>query len=552
MNDDDEQPSLPPIPPTPLALTPPPPQQERADFTAWYQPPADEPEGVDSADGTGPYREHAAPYGENSAPYGEDSVSFGGRAAPYGGTSAPYGEHSVPYGEEDARPARAGGPQWNAPADEAAGGSWDAPATETTPEWATPSADERGELDELGRLDELDGFAGPEDPIARGSARPRGRSRARKAPTGDGPTVVCPYCLWDLDWDTLPLVYRDGDSITYLERQPGESDARWLTRTSGAERICEGDDGQHYLPADYGEYQPLIIGVVGASASGKTHLLAAMIDQLVGTILLKIKHNLTISPLDSVKHREFVRRKVTPFVEDRKVLPGTQRDEQIEFVYALRAHNNRTGEKHALIFFDVSGEFFNDAYAEYVEDGTNGPEMRELQFISIVDALLFVADAEKLDRHLRLPDKRLADPAFMKPFGHIDRIRNPTSKAFLPLPAALVVAKSDVLHWHPVVQGWLYADDDDNLETVEEESEEAYVFLRSRGAESWLHPVVHCGSSTIHFASASGVPKVNNAAFQEKGFGPRRVLRPLLSLLAMKGVIKDENLGRDDLAEGAS
>jgi hypothetical protein len=30
------------------------------------------------------------------------------------------------------------------------------------------------------------------------------------------------------------------------------------------------------------------------------------------------------------------------------------------------------------------------------------------------------------------------------------------------------------------------------------------------------------------------------------------VLRPLLSLLAMKGVIKDESLGRDDLAEGAS
>ncbi|MEV4246394.1 hypothetical protein AB0J63_23600 [Streptosporangium canum] len=373
-----------------------------------------------------------------------------------------------------------------------------------------------------------------------GPARPRGRSRARKSPGAAGTTVICPYCLWELEWEALPLVLREGDEITYLEREEGEPENRWLQRTANAERICDADGSEHYLPCDYGNYKPMIIGIVGSTAAGKTHLLAAMIDQLVQTVRLKVRHNLTISPLDTVMHRQFMLEKVFPFTNTRKVLGRTRREEEVAFVCALRAHNDVTGEKHALVFFDVSGEFFDDA------------DLRSLQFISIVDALLFVADAEKLDEFLRQSTPRLADPAFMEPFGHIDRLRNTGRKALLPLPAALAVAKSDLLRWLPVVDGWLRADDDTELDSVEEETEEAYVFLQSHDAESWLYPVVHCQDSTIHFVSASGVAKVDDAVFPERGFGPRRVLRPLLSLLAMKGVIQGHDLGRDDVARGPS
>ncbi|WP_433256944.1 TRAFAC clade GTPase domain-containing protein [Streptosporangium sp. CA-135522] len=372
------------------------------------------------------------------------------------------------------------------------------------------------------------------------ATRPRGRSRARKTPGDGATTVVCPYCLWELDWEALPLVLRKHDEIIYLEREPGESETRWLQRTANAERICDADGSEHYLPCDYGDYKPMIIGIVGSTAAGKTHLLAAMIDQLVQTIQVNVRHNLTISPLDTVMHRQFMLEKVFPFTTTRKVLGRTRREDEVAFVCALRARNDVTGEKHALVFFDVSGEFFDDA------------DLRSLHFISIVDALLFVADGEKLDEFLRRSAPRLADPAFMEPFGHIDRLRNPRQKAMLPLPAALVVAKSDLLRWLPLVDGWLRADDDMDLDTVEEETEEAYVFLQSHNAQSWLHPVVHCQDSTIHFVSASGVAKMDDTVFPERGFGPRRVLRPLLSLLAMKGIIQGHDLGRDDIGLGPS
>ena len=72
-----------------------------------------------------------------------------------------------------------------------------------------------------------------------------------------------------------------------------------------------------------------------------------------------------------------------------------------------------------------------------------------------------------------------------------------------------------------------------DLRTVEDENEAAYAFLHRHDAELWLAPF-HSGSPTsLHFASASGVPPIpEEGVFPHRNFRPTRVLRPLLSARA--------------------
>jgi len=92
------------------------------------------------------------------------------------------------------------------------------------------------------------------------------------------------------------------------------------------------------------------------------------------------------------------------------------------------------------------------------------------------------------------------------------------------------------------VDGWLSRDDDFELGTVAAESEEVYEFLATNGAERFLQPVDRASDVSMHFASASGVAPVDGQ-FPADGFGPRRVLRPLLSLFAMTGMLDRSLLG---------
>jgi hypothetical protein len=105
------------------------------------------------------------------------------------------------------------------------------------------------------------------------------------------------------------------------------------------------------------------------------------------------------------------------------------------------------------------------------------------------------------------------------------------------------VAKSDLLApRRPEVARWLNRDDNVRLNTVAEESEEVYEFLATNGAERFLPPVNRVSDVSLHYASAAGVAP-RDGHFPAEGFGPRRVLRPLLSLFAMTGVLDRSVLG---------
>jgi hypothetical protein len=250
-----------------------------------------------------------------------------------------------------------------------------------------------------------------------------------------------------------------------------------------------------------------------------------------------IGRELSIEPLDGRLRQRFYDERVTPFLVRHEVLGGT-RPGQAEFAYALRVASRQTGRVHAVGFFDVTGEH----YRRHSYDDT--------PFMSVADAVIYVADGSRLrsgdDWNSWVPD-----PGFTHAITQLRRTRA-TGDGRLP-PAVIVVTKSDTLEGldDDTVTRWLGRRDEtelNDLRSTLRESVDAGAFLYRHGASQWLDPVDSGSRVTIHFASASGVPKPKEDAtvFPAEGFGPKRVLRPLLSLFSMTGLLPEIEMDRLD------
>ncbi len=350
---------------------------------------------------------------------------------------------------------------------------------------------------------------------------------------------MCPVCLRVLDWERAPLVTLGQDgSVTALELPQDESEQGRRLRLHTAYRTCHGTDPVHYLPADYGDQDVnrITVGVIGRTSAGKTHLLAAMIGQFMRGVRLR-DLALQVAPLDIGIHKRYVDNVVTPFLDRREQLDLTAIG-PTDIADAFLVTNLETGRRYSVTFFDVSGELLARAGVD------------EKRFLGAVNALIFVIDPEAI-RGLPVQVNGAAaaagtgrsgsegDPAFDAVLRLLRVARDEQAAAFLGIPAAVVVGKSDLLRrGDRYVDWWLRAeaDEDLDLDTVEEESGDVFTYLYTHGGERWLEPAQQCIQSTLHFASAAGTAP-RDGHFPDVGFRPRRVIKPLLALLAMKGVI---------------
>ncbi|KUN02845.1 hypothetical protein AQI95_25270 [Streptomyces yokosukanensis] len=343
-----------------------------------------------------------------------------------------------------------------------------------------------------------------------------------------------------VDWERAETVTLNADGRPeQLVRRDGEDEVRWNHRRLDAYRLCAGGGEPHVLPGRYGDFgEPLVIGVVGESAAGKSHLLAAMLGML-SDVDRMARLGLVVGGLDLKLHQRYLRDVVRPFLDQGQGLAGTPAQPP-EFTDALWIHNSNTGRSFAVAFFDVSGEWLADHDAE-------------VPFLGAVSALVFVVDPTRIRGLTTATGGVTGDPSFGVVLDKIGRLRGVDGSQFLPLPAAVVIGKCDLLRHHePVVDRWFQnaaPDEELQLATVEEESEDAYAFLSSRGARGWLAPFVRCARSTLHFATATGHKAVEADGVQRSPHGsfvPRRTLKPMLALFAMCGV-----LGPTDLGQGA-
>ena len=364
-------------------------------------------------------------------------------------------------------------------------------------------------------------------------------------------TIECPVCLRMLDWEQAPLV-TIGDDLRPrpLVVPDDESPAAVRMRRGTAYRTCPGRGG-HYLPADYGDTKAerITIGMIGNSAAGKSHLLAAMIGQFMRGVRLR-QLDLQVSPLDLLIHKRYVDEAVTPFLDRRKELTRT-RVAAADITDAFLVRNVAAGTRYTVTFFDVAGEMLSRASAE------------ENIFLGAVNALIFVVDPQAI-RGLIRPQANggagaaaageggqaaeggsAGDYTFDNVLKLLRLARDETSDEFLGIPAAVVLAKADLLRRGDLLlERWLRAEADEDLDlgTVEEESGDVFTYLYTHGADRWLEPVQQCIWSTLHFASATGTSARENE-FPESTFRPHRVIKPLLALLAAKGVVDPAALG---------
>ncbi|HEX6351852.1 TRAFAC clade GTPase domain-containing protein [Actinophytocola sp.] len=348
-------------------------------------------------------------------------------------------------------------------------------------------------------------------------------------------TVRCPICADPFAWPEGPeILIKDEDTGQYKPKDISplspEKQA-FLLRQGYLE--CpnpSGDTPSHLLPATYVNYQdPLVIGLVGAPASGKTHLLTAMIRQAYRNGL--DPYDISTTALDILRHDDFRSRYIEMF-EKGAALPGTTVG-VIEAADILLLRGP-TGER-PVTFFDVAGE----------DLASTAAENRSNRFLLGANAVIFVCEAED-----PLETKRLT-PAENKAFElAVERLRSVPGRVD-QLPATIAVTKSDRLRYVPPADRWLRRGDERFVDPrrVQRESRDVFAYLSQTGAAASLLPFETFRRCTLHFVSASGgdaVP-VNGQdggstgdgleKYFPRGIRPTRVLEPLVAILAMTGVI---------------
>jgi hypothetical protein len=342
--------------------------------------------------------------------------------------------------------------------------------------------------------------------------------------------VRCPICADDFHWpnDSTISLYDEENGRYQLVDISGLNPVKQADLTRRGYRQCpnpSGDTAPHYLPATYANYRdPLVIGLVGAPDSGKTHLLTAMIRQAYRGGLGA--YGIRTSALDFLRHAAFHEQFIVPF-EKGDALPGTGTGiADAADILLLRG----PGGERPVTFFDVAGEDLE----------STAVLKRPARFLIGANALIFVYASED-----PLETKKPAAASENRSFDlAVERLQG------LPggtdgRPAVIVVMKSDRLRYVPPADRWLRRDDRTvSAARIRAESRDVYTYLHHVEAGASLRPFEAFTRCTLHFVSASGgdaIP-VNPGGEISKNYFPRgvrptRVLEPLVSILAMTGMI---------------
>ena len=359
----------------------------------------------------------------------------------------------------------------------------------------------------------------PQPPARHGTAGSShaGMGSTSNAHKGGTQAVICPICLQDIkDWESLPRWHWDSGQNQYvkLEISADASEPHRNRERRAALVRCPDQlhvmQNEHYLPAEYGQLgPPVVLGFVGLTRSGKSHLLAAM----VGAIQRGDLRNYGIDsyPLDYARHKVFLEEYVWPLLEEHRVIPGTQ-EGIVTFADAF-VITPASGPKRPVALFDVAGGELTKV------DDTK-------RFLDIADGLFFVVDPAELKANGRGDET----------FNTILDLLKPTSRLHDRVSAAIVLNKADMVRFEePAAR--LLRSDSKNLDAAEflSESADVYAFLSDQGAVAWARPYAECAKATLHVASPTGGAAEGDA--YPRGVTPRRVLRPLVAMLAMTGVL---------------
>ncbi|MFT2015956.1 hypothetical protein ACMA1D_08955 [Streptomyces sp. 796.1] len=344
--------------------------------------------------------------------------------------------------------------------------------------------------------------------------------------------LLCPYCLETIRLD-LGALYAADDRMQYqkLDISGIGNPVRLKDVMRAAVQKCAADPDfpEHYIPVPYLTHgRPLTIAMVGQSSTGKTHLLTQMIAEITDGGLEPF--GLSWQSVNPEQHARFVREWVQP-LRNGQVLGHTGGLGLTGFASLIEALliTDAQGRTRPVAFFDLGGEDLVRTDAV-------------LRFLLGIDGVIFVVD-----------------PALALPLPHLDHARErwglavnrdgdlafstvldrlPKNGPYLDVAGAMVLAKADLLRFQPPVSRWFTEAPGGALDPTRayEESRDVYGLLRQHAGQAWLRPFDALRRCTLHVASATGGQEDHGR--YPAGAAPRRVIEPLVSLLAMHGLIE--------------
>jgi hypothetical protein len=330
--------------------------------------------------------------------------------------------------------------------------------------------------------------------------------------------VMCPMCLTEIqDWDALGYWrYSSEGDYEEIRVPPGVNPTQRARILHGAYVRCPApqDDttAVHHLPERYGRFgEPVLLGFVGLTQSGKSHLLASMI----GGIGKLSDYRIDVRPLDPAMHHRFLENSVKPLITRNEVLPGTPDDATTAIADAfIVRHGN--GLERVVALFDVSG-------------GVLAQTDKTMEFLWIADGLFFVIDPE----HIKA--SKAGDDTFSNVLNVVRDRAKPE-----PVSAAIVLNKADKVRFEEPVARWLRSGSG-TMDPTEflRESADVFSYLEENEAAVLTEPYQVCAKATFHVASPTGGAKEGEEKDSKypRGVTPLRVLRPLVAMLAMTGVL---------------
>jgi hypothetical protein len=333
-----------------------------------------------------------------------------------------------------------------------------------------------------------------------------------------GKQVICPVCLTQIaDWNALPRWQWDKDQAIYRELNiPADiTGPQRLSLERGSAKRCPNPHRvkpqEHYLPADYGSFEPpVVLGSVGLTKSGKTHLLAAMVGEMQTGLG---QYGIDCWALDRSLHYRFLENQVRPLLKKNEVLSGTQ-EGIVTFADAFLMRQGK-GQPRPVVLFDVAG-------------GELASVELTSRFLDIADGLFFVVDPSQIE----------TSAAGDETFDNVLDLLKSTDRMPDKISAAIVLNKADLVRFEDPVTRWLRSDSE-TLDAGEflSESRDIYAFLHEKGAAAWAQPYKEFSKATLHVASPTGGVGLGEGSVFPRGVRPRRVLRPLVAMLAMTGVL---------------
>jgi hypothetical protein len=335
-----------------------------------------------------------------------------------------------------------------------------------------------------------------------------------------GTTVMCPICLEEIrDWDSRGYWHYTSDGDYEEIAIPADANAVQRSRhMHGAYVRCPSTEGDatavhHYLPARYALFgPPVLLGFVGLTQSGKTHLLASMVAE-IGRLS---EHRIEVRALDPAAHQQFLETSVKPLVERGEVLPGTPDDDTTTIADAFIVQHEG-GQERVVALFDVSGGNLADS------------RKKPREFLWLASGLFFIVDPDKIRA------SRAGDDTFTNVLNVV-RTR-PDRDA---VSAVIILNKADKVRFDEPASRWLRSDDlSVDPEVFLRESADVFSYLE-RGAPGVLtEPYRVCRKATLHVASATGGSQEgeDRGSRYPRGVAPQGVLRPMVAMLAMTGVL---------------